>query len=171
MGAAAPRRPVLRWFVVAIGSVALLAGLFSLLQEPDERRIARDLARHGIETEARILSTRVTTSRLPSQIAARSDGTVHYSATIGLTFGTLEAETDIHLTADEYAAFEDGSLHRLVVIALPDDPGQVERSRGERMAAVPSDRLISFLLILLGAVPVIGAGFGPMLLRRLGVTF
>lgn len=171
MAQAAPRRPFLRWFVVAIGMVALLAGLASLFHEPENRRIASALALHGVEAEAQILSVRVTTSRLPSQVAARTgtgDEITYYSATIALNVGTQHAEAEIYLTAAEYAAVEDGTLENLRVIALADDPSQVERNRGDRLAAAPTDRMIAFLLIVMGAVPVIGAGLGPMLLRRFG---
>lgn len=168
MTAPAGGRPFLRWFVVIVGAVAIVIGVFNLSHLPETRRIARALAQHGTEVEARILSARVTTSRLPSQVAARSAESVFYSATIGLGTGSGEVETEIYLTPDEYTAFQNGSLDRVTVISLPDDPAQVERNRGDRLAAGPTDLLLSLVLILMGAVPAIGAGLGPVLLRRFG---
>ncbi len=161
------KRHVLPFGFGLIGLAMLGLALVLFLHMQSETRIGQRLIDEGVATDALVVTAeyreRLSCRGGTIKVCNRDD---HALAQIIYLVDDRRAVTDVTLSEEAYAAFEAGDEVRVPIIYLPDAPLEIERTRGDRFAAVQFDMLEISIAAAFGITFVLIGGIAALVMRK-----
>ena len=150
-----------------IGLALLTIALVLYLHMVRETQIGERLIDEGVATDALLVSAdyveRLSCRGGTIKVCNRSD---YALGQIVYLVEDRRAVTQVTLSQEDFAAHEAGEEVRIPIVYLPDDPLEIEGTRGDRFISARSDDLTIIVSALFGIVFAAIGGIAALLIRK-----